>query len=104
MKRDGYSCVYTKDPDFVIHHLISFNTLLEQASETTKVPILAKIEDYSNYYDFIKLNKELLRLHTLSIGITISKKIHSEFHKRYGLGNNTPQQFEDFIKNYIVNS
>lgn len=31
-------------------------------------------------------------------GITLSKEIHNEFHKIYGNGNNTKEQFIDFIK------
>ena len=31
-------------------------------------------------------------------GITLCDKCHKEFHKRYGTGDNTKEQFEDFIK------
>jgi len=32
-------------------------------------------------------------------GITLSKKAHNEFHKKYGKRNNTPEQLNEFLKN-----
>jgi 5-methylcytosine-specific restriction endonuclease McrA len=33
-------------------------------------------------------------------GITLSKEIHLKFHKRYGKGKNTKEQFEEFLKEH----
>ena len=42
-------------------------------------------------------NKELR--YDIDNGITLLFSVHSEFHKKYGKGNNTREQFKEFIKN-----
>lgn len=37
----------------------------------------------------------------VSNGITLCKKCHNKFHKKYGRGNNTKKQFIEFIENYL---
>ena len=39
----------------------------------------------------------MFRRHTSDIGIAISKKIHADFHNKYGRKNNTKEQFLEFI-------
>ena len=33
-------------------------------------------------------------------GITLLEEVHKSFHKIYGMGNNTKEQFEEFVKNF----
>lgn len=36
-------------------------------------------------------------------GVPIKKRIHKQFHKQYGNGNNTIEQFENYLKeNYEI--
>lgn len=46
-----------------------------------------------NGYNWDKENRT-----NIDNAITLSKEIHIEFHKKYGYGNNTKEQFIDFIK------
>ena len=51
----------------------------------------------AHHLDGYANNKEL-RI-TLSNGITLCKECHDDFHHQYGRGNNTKEQFIEFIKN-----
>ena len=39
----------------------------------------------------------------VSNGVTLSKQIHAQFHKKYGFGKNTKKQFDEFCKSYKNN-
>lgn len=45
-----------------------------------------------SYHEYEKLRTEV------SNGVTLCDKCHKEFHSKYGYGNNTKEQFEEFIK------
>ena len=34
------------------------------------------------------------------LGVCLTKEIHKKFHEVYGYGNNTEEQWNDFVKNY----
>lgn len=97
LKRDNYCCVFTQDKDCVVHHIDSFSNIINLASTMTNIPILTKIKDYENLEDVYTLINKIKELHTLETGITLSKDIHKSFHKKYGYGYNTREQFEAFI-------
>ena len=46
-----------------------------------------------NFADFPSLRIEI------SNGVTLCRKCHKDFHKRYGKNNNTKEQLEEFLKN-----
>ena len=100
LKRDNYCCVFTQDKDCVVHHIDSFSNIINLASEMTNIPILTKVKDYKNSEDVYILINKIKELHTLETGVTISKKLHKEFHKIYGYGYNTREQYEEFISQF----
>lgn len=50
---------------------------------------------HSHHLEAYRANKELRT--EVSNGVCLCDKCHKEFHKRFGYGNNTAQQFEQFI-------
>ncbi len=48
-----------------------------------------------------ELCNRVLEFHMFNdIGVVLNKDIHMEFHRIYGLGDNTPEQFYEFCKSY----
>lgn len=100
LKEKDFVCQITGDRgDVVLHHIYGFNLILAEAVELSGITLKRNFEDYSieelqNIYDiFADLQDEY------DSTICICKGVHVEFHKQYGYGNNTPDQWEEFIKN-----
>lgn len=102
--KDEFQCILTHEHSnaLVVHHLKSFNTIMQEASDNTGIPILRKMSDYKNE-EYLILLDEIKRLHKVENGVTLAKDIHDLFHKLYGKGNNTPEQFEEFVHRFQSN-
>lgn len=100
-------CAITgKTNDLVVHHLKAFSTILNDAIEKYELDIKQRdnITVIPNNDVFEKIQKDVIESHTNDIGILISRDIHLQFHSIYGKGNNTPEQFDEFLKdNYSMN-
>ena len=98
IKQCGDACIITGNSDYDVHHLYGFNLILEKALETIDFPLKESFVDYSDEeLDF--LVDEFTKIHnSYPLGVCIDKNIHKEFHKMYGYGRNTPQQFYEFLQ------
>ena len=81
-ERDNFICQKcgNKEGELNAHHKKGFATILNENGIKT-------------YKDFIDCNE----LWEVNNGITLCKKCHKEFHKRFGNKNNTPEQIEKFL-------
>jgi len=92
--------------DTTVHHLYSLNSIINDVVKYLGIQI--KIYDtVSNNNlsetDINRIISEILKRHDNTIGILIDKNIHKKFHKKYGYGNNTPEQFDEFLRdNYSL--
>lgn len=104
-KKCNYKCVITGKRFQEIHHLYGMNKILEETLELLGYP---KNIEY-NMLSKNELDIILQQFYNIQskypIGVCLTKDIHKEFHDIYGYGDNTPEQFENFlkIKNYKMN-
>jgi hypothetical protein len=94
----GFKCIITGERFDEIHHLVSLNAILE------------------NVYVSLSINRETFDINQIGeqdrekfmqcvyeeqskypLGVCLRKDIHSQFHNQYGYGDNTIEQFEEFL-------
>lgn len=98
MKQCNYCCVITGSKEFEIHHLYPVNKILSDIF----VKYNLQYKDFSEY-----TTDELDNIISLFIdeqnkypfGVCVRKDIHELYHSLYGKGNNTPEQWDIFVKN-----
>lgn len=99
----NYQCVLTGSKDFEIHHLYSFNKILQETfGECDKLGLLKSqnVEDYSKE-ELDKIIQLFLNVHNrYPLGVCVDKEIHKLFHMIYGTGGNVPEQWNDFVNRY----
>ena len=97
IKKGNYKCVVTGDRFQAVHHIYSFNMILEEALHNLKIKHKSTVADYTDK-ELESLIKECKRLHNVyPLGACLRKDIHILFHQIYGKKDNTPEQFYEFI-------
>jgi predicted transcriptional regulator len=103
MKECNYQCIFTGSKDYEVHHLYSFNLILaETLNEYCNIYKLFSdnIDDYSKEQLDCML-KIFDKIHSsYPLGVCVRTDIHALFHKIYGTGGNTPNQWEKFKNDY----
>lgn len=97
MEKDHYRCVVTGSKDFEVHHLVNVSTLIHETLKNLNLPF----KDFKNYSDdeLNQILNEYLRLQgQYPLGICLRKDLHVLFHSLYGQQNNTPEQFNRFLR------
>lgn len=99
-KNCNYKCVITGKPFDDIHHLQSRNLIIQD--------VIKNNPDIPSDINFNTSDKEIcdmvynLYLEEQSkypLGVCLTHELHKQFHDTYGYGNNTPEQFYEFVKN-----
>ena len=100
MEACGYKCVLTGKPFDDIHHKYSFNLILKETLNTIEIDDRESIDDYSD--DELKYILETFRSiqNKYPLGVCLYRDVHKLFHKIYGYGNNTIEQWDEFEQNY----
>lgn len=96
LKSCNYKCVITGKPAEVIHHLYSFNFLMDIVFEKLQLDIHSYPGDYKEEEQNL-LAEMIKQVHyEYGLGVALTREMHILFHKRYGSEYNTPSQFEEF--------
>lgn len=98
IKNCGYQCVITKGRFQEIHHLYGMNLILKETLEELSMIEKEHFEDYTENELSVIVNKFYEVQSRYPLGLCLSKEIHKDFHDKYGYGNNTPEQFEKYLK------
>ena len=103
MKTCNYQCILTGSKDFVIHHQYGFNKILEECFRLIEKEIELTSDNPSDYTKeqldrMIEIFKEVHSKYPL--GVCIRNDIHRLFHRIYGSGGNTPEQWDRFVDDY----
>ena len=102
----GHECPITHNNklDTTVHHLYSLSSIYNEV--ISELGLKAKLHDTVKNNCLSETDKQLIisnvvQRHNNQTGILIDKDIHIAFHKQYGYGDNTPEQFDEFLcKNY----
>ena len=96
----NYKCDITGNRFDDIHHLYGFDKILQEVLENTKVELKEIISEYTNE-ELLMLEEECVKLHEkYGLGVCLTREMHELFHKEYGYGNNTPEQYYEFKNKY----
>jgi len=96
MRESKYRCVITGERFNEIHHIYSFDLIVEEVLKETNIPIYQEINQYTSE-ELDLLEKTCLAVHYIhGLGVCLTKEIHTKFHKLYGAGGNTPEQWDEF--------
>ena len=100
MENCNYKCFLSNNRFDHIHHLYSFESIVKDTLEETGLPLHENISWYTQD-ELQKLIDKCLEIHYRHpLGICLQEKYHLKFHAEFGYGNNTPEQFYEFIENY----
>ena len=92
----NYKCVITGKRFQNIHHLTSFNHIIDTALHNVNIDLRPNISDYTKD-EYLAIKNELLRLHeSTPYGACLNSEIHTLFHKQYSYYDATIQNFLEF--------
>lgn len=97
----NYTCSVTGGrSNIIVHHCRSFNLLFNETIEVLNFKIKKDFKDYSEQELDIFFKKFLEIQEYYSEYTCVTEPIHRLFHNNYGYGNNTIEQWNDFLEKY----
>lgn len=100
-ERCNYTCALSGErSNIIVHHIYGFNLLISETIDLLNFPVYEDLDLYSQeQLDlFVKTFLELQEYYGEYICIT--ETIHKQFHSIYGCGDNTREQWDEFVDKY----
>lgn len=105
MQACRYKCLVTGERFDDIHHLMSLNKIIGDACLSAGINLDTFDPNYATTEEkqrFVRIVKEEQAKYPL--GVCLDKEVHMQFYNIYGYGDNTPDQFYEFISNHYPNT
>lgn len=100
-EKNDYTCEITGvRSNIVVHHIRGFNLLFDEAIEMLEFPLYENMSMYNQIQLDEFLDTFLNLQEYYKQYICINEEIHKKFHSIYGYGNNTQEQWDEFINKY----
>lgn len=100
----GFTCALTgSHSGIVVHHIRGFNLILAEAMDNLDFPIYTDIKNYSQGQLDSIYNEYMTLQEYYGQYICVCENIHDQFHSLYGCGNNTKEQWDEFVRKYYPN-
>ena len=102
-KQANYKCQLTgRTRDLRTHHLYALSNIILDAHNIYNIQIKEQVKDYTDE-EIRLLEKYVGEWHKdNSNGVVLCEQAHKLFHKLYGKGNNTPEQYIEFKERYLA--
>lgn len=99
MKKCNYKCILSSSKDFQIHHLYSFNDIVNKFIEDSNIEFKT-FSDYSET-DLNCIKNYFIEKHNqYPLGVCLRPDLHNLFHRIYGKTKINLLQFEEFSNDY----
>jgi len=97
MIKCGYKCIITGGKFKAIHHLYGMNLIIDKTLKNINFNDNIDINNLNSDEKELLLNAFLKEQSKYPLGVCLCDEIHKDFHNKYGYGNNTPEQFDEYI-------
>lgn len=100
-EENNYICSVTGErSNIVVHHCRSFNSLMEETIQKLQFKIKENFEDYTDEELEMFVSAFLDLQEKYKEYVCVTEKVHTLFHNIYGYGDNTMEQWDEFVNNY----
>ncbi len=96
----NYKCFLTGNRFDDIHHIYGLNLILNETLDALYMEVKPTMDDYTEKELDDILNIFRIKQSEHPLGVCLCKEAHMLFHNKYGYGNNTEEQWKEFVNDF----